>query len=350
MTIIRRRMQTVIHRYAAANLQPVGARQVRGIAATDALSPVDGYSLVIGGGDLSRLQQGALSWNHVDPIGTVVDVSKAAHEILFTGDFGPQGVDEEIDALCRKCKAGLIKGVSLSFRIIKDEPINPGRPDLGMRATQWEALEIALCLVGVDPGAKITERARRRRAASEPGVTAMQANLPHLDQALDEHRAFGRHQSAIADATQRLDEHRSRFGTSLRGLHAAIAAGDPEAAAEHHGRCMRCMRGMQREMKAIGDSHQDGGDALLAIGRCMRSAGNILGLDASGAPIGDDDADDYNTNAGYPVDDGDADDQQLGRSTDYRRRQLDKRRLAAADPRRAEAEALRLVGQSYRTP
>jgi hypothetical protein len=342
----------VLHRFVPSDLQSVGAREFGGNAANPDLQS-DGYALDLSGGDLSRLEGPAapLLWMHDQNsmIGRITSICATPTAVPFRAQFLAPGASPCADKICRELKAGAPFGVSLSFMIDAWEPIVRGKPSEGKRATAWTALELSLCSVPVDSKCYVTERSRRR-AVAEPGVGKMQAALSPLAAALDAHKAFGLNHAAITDATQRLDEHRSRMGTSLRALTAAIQSGDTEAQAQHLGRCTRCARALNREMKKISHAHQDAGDELTGIGRALQSASTFLGLDASGAPIGDDDADDFDTNAGYPVDDGDADDQQLGRSTDYRRRQLDKRRLAAADPRRAEAEALGLVGQSYGTP
>ena len=272
---------SVITRFVAAKVESLGPRDFGGIAATDALNPQDDVALVMAGGDLSRLRDGKLSWDHRVPIGTITDASTTAHELLFRASFAPQGIDNEIDRLCAKVKAGVPMDVSLQFLVRKSEPIDPRKPGLGIRAIAWEALEIALVLVGADPGAKITARKSRKS-----GVSPMQAALTHTAQAIDEHQAFGRNHKEIADATERLDEHRSRLGTALRGLHAAVQAGDADQAADCHARCMRCMGGIQREMKAIGDRHQDAQDAYNAVNRALRSAGDVLDLGTQGEPTG----------------------------------------------------------------
>lgn len=319
---------SVITRFVAAKLESLGPRDFRGIAATDAPCAQDGIALVMAGGDLTRLQGGALSWDHRVPIGAITHASTTVHELLVCASFPARGVDAEIDQLCAKVKAGVPMDLSLQFAVRKTEPIDPKRPQLGVRAIEWEALEVALVLVGADAGAKIT--ARKSRRSGKP----MQTAISHCEQAMEEHRAFGRHHQEIADATQRLDEHRRPLGTALRGLHAAIQAGDHEQAAEHHARCMRCFGGIHREMKAIGDRHEDALTAYNAVSRSLRAAGDVLDLGTEGEPT-----------AGSTED-------HHGRSgnADYRRRQVDMLRLAAPpeiDERQAELEQLRQIGRGY---
>jgi hypothetical protein len=313
---------SIIKRFVAAKLESLGPRDFRGIAATDALCPQDDVALVMAGGDLARIQGGTLSWDHRVPIGTITHASTTAHELLISASFAPQGVDDETDRLCAKVKAGVPMELSLQFQVRKSEPIDPKRPGLGFRATAWEALEVALVLVGADPGARITARKSGKSGAP------MQTAINHCQTALDEHAAFGRNHKEIADATERLDEHRSRLGTALRGLHAAVQAGDQEAAADCHTRCRRAITGIGREMKAIGDRHQDANDAFNAVNRALRSAGDVLDLGTQPEPAAGSTEDPH------------------GRSgnADHRLRQLDVHRLS---PRQADLEELRRRGESY---
>ncbi|HEX3948214.1 MAG TPA: hypothetical protein VHW95_00020 [Steroidobacteraceae bacterium] len=266
---------SVITRFVAGHLTSLGPREFRGIAATDALCVQDNVALVMSGGDLSRLNK--LSWNHEDPIGTITQKTATANQILVEASFAPPGVDDAIDRLCAKVKGGVPMDLSMQFIVLESEPIRPGRPDLGTRATKWQALEVALVLVGADPGARITARKSRKSGVSMSAIY-------HCQTALDEHAAFARHHAEIADATQRLDEHRSRLGTALRGLHAAVQAGDSDTAADCHARCMRCMGGMNREIRAIGDRHQDATDAYNAVQRALRSAGEAAGWEVGTQP------------------------------------------------------------------
>lgn len=313
MTIIHRRMSgTIIHRYAAGNLQAVGARQFRGIAATDALC-ADGYALDIAGGNLDRLQNGALSWNHREPIGSILETSKAQHEIRFLAEFDSAGVDPEVDVLCRKLKDGGIKGVSLSFDVRESVPLPGGR---GLRATKWDALEIALCLVGVDPGAQITQRSQAMLRTSD----AMTAQLAHLEQAIEARRAVGRHHAEMADTVGRLQDHDSNAGTALRAARRAAAAGDTQTAIECVGRCNRSLDGMKHESRLLGDRHNDAVEAHTNLARAVEDADDAL-VQSSG---------------------GTADDQG-GRSADFRRRQRRLAELSDFERRQRQLEVLRLA-------
>jgi hypothetical protein len=271
----------IVTRFVAAQIQTLGPRDFSGIAATDALCEQDDVALVMSGGDLGRIQGGPLSWDHKLPIGTIQRARTMARQLMIDASFAPQGTDEFIDKLCARVKNGVPVNLSLQFRIKTSEPITPGRPDRGIRALTWEALEVALVLVGADPGAVITARSARRRGNNAMSkAAAMTSAGSHAEAALDEHAALGRHHGDIADATQRLDEHRSRAGTALRAFKAACEAGDTDGAADAHQRCMRCLKGMNRELRAIGQSHSDASEAYGALVRSMRAAGGSLGISA----------------------------------------------------------------------
>jgi hypothetical protein len=155
----------ILTRFVPGTMNSLGARDFGGVAATDQLCD-DGYALVIAGGDLSRLQNGPLSWNHKAPIGEILSAKKTISEVLITARLAAAGVDEEIDTICDRLKGGVPFALSLQFQVIEKTPIVPGHPERGIRATKWEALEVALCLVGVDKDAKVTSRSILRTSST----------------------------------------------------------------------------------------------------------------------------------------------------------------------------------------
>jgi hypothetical protein len=271
----------VLQRFIRSSFSPVGPREFRGNAGSPDLQS-DGIALDLLGADLSRMQGGPLLWSHgrdaPDPlIGTVKQMTATATELPTLAEFLPAGVDEFVDDLCRKLKAGAPYGLSLSFTIEEFERLPGG---VGLRATAWTAYELSLCAVPVDSKAVITARAKKD--------AIMQKALNSCDTALDEHRAAGPHHSALADSVERLAEHRSRAGSGLRALHRAIAAGDADQAAECHARCQRSLDSMARELHTIGDRHQDATDAHGALMRAMRDVGGALGSDTQQGGTEDD--------------------------------------------------------------
>jgi hypothetical protein len=259
-----------------------------------------------------------------------------SQQIVARVRFPPTGISERAEECRGLIKTGFINGVSVGFDPMDGEPLDPRNPRGGMRITDWDLIEFSFCCVPVDPNALIVSRARSgaatARSRQKRGASPMQSALTHCDRALDEHRAFSRHHEEIADATQRLDEHRGRLGTAIRSLHAAIESGDHDQIADCHARCMRCVGGMQREMKSIGDRHQDATDAYNAVSRALRSAGDLYELGNEGEPTAGSTGEHH-------------------RSRQRRQREADRLRLNAPAPqqtarerRLAEAEQLRRGG------
>lgn len=204
---------SIVTRFVSAKLETLAARQFGGIAATDALVPQDNTSLFMPGGDFTRIVGGPLSWNHEYSIGTVQRVWTTAHEMHFVAEALPEGVDKFVDGLVARLKSGVPQQVSLQFMVDEAEPIDPRRPDRGIRATKWTALEISLVLVGADPGAKVTARA-----------------------------ALFRRKTAMSNSLERAREAASLIGERNRAALEAHARGD--------------MSGLHRQLRAI-DSHID---------------------------------------------------------------------------------------------
>lgn len=151
----------VVVRFVAGKVDALGAREFRGVGATDSLCPQDNVALAMSGADLRRIQHGPLAWDHTTPVGTIKRAWTTAHELMIDAAFPPAGTDTLADQLCAKVKAGLPMNLSLRFAVTSAEPIVPGRPERGIRATGWEALEVSLVLVGADPAAFVTARAAR---------------------------------------------------------------------------------------------------------------------------------------------------------------------------------------------
>jgi len=150
------------YRALAGNLESVGPREFRGVAATSGMKD-DGIDLVMAGGDLSRLENGApLLFNHNPDhiLGRILSVRATATALPFTATFANAGVSAHIDEKCALLKDGILKSISLGFMIDESERRDTGsRP--GIRALRWTALEISLVAVPLDSAAVVTSRARR---------------------------------------------------------------------------------------------------------------------------------------------------------------------------------------------
>lgn len=298
----------------------------------------DGHILIPQGVKFENYKRNpVVLWNHdVEnfPVGRAETLSVQSQQIIARVRFPPTGISDRAEECRGLIKSGFINGVSVGFVPLDGELLDPCNTRGGMRITDWELIEFSFCCVPVDENALVTSRAKPGavpRRSSRRGAKPMQSAINHCQTALDEHQAFARHHTEIADATQRLDEHRSRLGTALRGLQAAAQAGDNDAAADCHARCMRCMNGMNREMKAIGDRHQGAGDAFNGVQRALRSAADAGGWDVGTEP--------------EPTA-GSTEDKHGRHSADWHRRQREARELEAA-PRRAEVEELTAIARRY---
>jgi hypothetical protein len=266
-------MTEVLRRFIEAPIQTVGAREFRAIAATSALQ-LDGWALSMSGVNLERFSdgRGPLLYEHdrQDVLGTVSKIAPVGKTLPMTGKFFSAGINELADDICAKLKDGGPFWMSVCYQIDQMRPISQTQPTAGMLATAWTLLEVSVTSVPVDPKAIVTARSRRGQSSSP---AAMQAAIQSCDGAIDAYRAAGRHHQEIADATERLNEHRTKAGTALRNLKSAIESGDKESAAECHARCQRQMAGMHRELQAIGDRHGDAMDCHSVISRALRAIG-----------------------------------------------------------------------------
>jgi hypothetical protein len=275
-SVSRRSAPITLHRFMAASITPVGELEFGGTAATAELQS-DGYALSMDGGDISRLKSGhaPLLWMHKQDhlIGRILTATATARALEFRATFPSTGTNALADEKRKLVKDGILRGVSLGFVIDEWEPIQPGNPKAGRRATRWTALEVSLCPIPVDSSGMITERARRATRS-----TQMNQAIPQVDAALEEHRALGRHSTEITEASERLDQHRSRAGTALRDLKSALQSGDQDKVAECHQRCMRSMNRMRSELKAIGDRQSDALDAHSAMVRSLGAVDDMQEL------------------------------------------------------------------------
>lgn len=165
--------------------------------------------------DLSRLNNGAPlldshgQWSLSDVFGVVERAWLEGGQGMATVRFSER---EEVAPFWRDVKAGIIRNVSVGYRVKKymiEE--REGQPEI-RRAVEWEPVEISLVPIGADPGAGtrsdpetypcIVERAATRRQEnpmsnkSEAGATDPVPNNPPVN--VDEVR-----QRAIADERAR---------------------------------------------------------------------------------------------------------------------------------------------------
>lgn len=106
--------------------------------------------------DVSRLKQGAVPFlkDHRRGIDQVLGI---VEEARFDGEQGTAKVRfserEEVQGLIKDIQSGILRNVSVGYRVKKFEKIgeNEGVPVL--RATDWEPLEVSSVAIGADPNA-----------------------------------------------------------------------------------------------------------------------------------------------------------------------------------------------------
>lgn len=164
-------MQTIT-RQVIGRVSTIGPRSFQAIAATDKLCS-DGFALRMPeGADISRLNSGRanLLFSHDAIIGKIVRAWFEPHQLMFEGEFAPQGVSQLADDQCRLLKASILNSCSLCFDVNEKRKISGG-----FIATKWEALEVSLCAVPIDSGAYVTKRAHRAgKVLNSANVEALQ--------------------------------------------------------------------------------------------------------------------------------------------------------------------------------
>lgn len=111
---------------------------------------------------LDRLRNGAPlldSHNGYDLGGQIGVVEKARIENgvgIATVRFPSEGIDAAADAIFRKVADGIVRNVSVGYRVHRLEKQKSGEEETPvMRATDWEPYEISLVPMGADPAASI---------------------------------------------------------------------------------------------------------------------------------------------------------------------------------------------------
>jgi hypothetical protein len=274
---IRRLAPEILTRFVPGTMSSLGARDFGGVAATDQLCD-DGYALVIAGGDLSRLQNGPLSWNHKAPIGEILSAKKTASEVLITARLAAAGVDEEIDKICDRLKGGVPFALSLQFQVIEKTPIVPGHPERGMRATKWEALETALCLVGMDSNAKVTSRSMSVRSRSSTRAEREARVREIVDNGKERRRAEA---VRILERVIRDDKHPGFAGAPYAGLTKEDDVSKSENMREARGHLARALR-RHKELSGHHDELAESVDKVREIHRGLTKTLGDLGIEDKG--------------------------------------------------------------------
>lgn len=145
-----------------SNASGLGPREVRVIASTE--NPDRGKDqMVMSGCRLNAfLKNNVVLFNHQPdcPVGNAdVAIKSGRLEALVT--FAPEGASDEVDEICNLVKSGVLKGVSIGFLPIVQEPIKGG----GYKIKEWELLEISIVAIGMNADALVVQHSIGNRGA-----------------------------------------------------------------------------------------------------------------------------------------------------------------------------------------
>lgn len=149
-------VQTLERRFDAPMVEDLGDRRYRVVASTPSVAR-DGMRVPLRAWQLDNFRANpSLSWGHggeLPPIGTVPEIALERDYLAATIEFLPEGVFDFADLLHRCWKAGALRAVSTHGGI---KSMTTERGADGSHVGVVEAIELAelaVCRVGVDPGA-----------------------------------------------------------------------------------------------------------------------------------------------------------------------------------------------------
>lgn len=87
------------------------------------------------------------------PIGTWSDLRVEGGKLLGRLNLAARGTSQRIDELIALVEQGILRAVSVGFRPIESEPLNPKEPWAGLRYLKQELLETSLVSVPANPAA-----------------------------------------------------------------------------------------------------------------------------------------------------------------------------------------------------
>lgn len=119
---------------------------------------VDSYGDVVDpdGWDLRQFKRNPIAlFGHSSgfPIGKWSDVRVEGGKLLGRLEFAQEGTSPRIDELRKLVDQGILRAVSVGFRPIKSEPINPEKPYGAQRYLKQELLETSLVSIPANPAA-----------------------------------------------------------------------------------------------------------------------------------------------------------------------------------------------------
>ena len=178
--------------------------------------------------DLSRLNNGAAvlnahyAYDIVDVVASVVPGSariengKGVCRIRFV----EAGVDPDSDKIWAKVKGGILRNISVGYRVITVEERQEGDQIPVHRVTRWQPMEISLVPIGADDGAVVRSEERERRTTytatiHRTGDEAMKdKNQPGGEAAAPEANAETRSETVETQAAETAEQRAAALSTA----------------------------------------------------------------------------------------------------------------------------------------
>lgn len=107
---------------------------------------------------------GTILFNHNPnmPIGKSLQINRQGNQLIATGQLAEAGTDGEIDKIWSLMKQGIIRGISVGFRVLKDGRRTPSRKDIqdfgkDVRSiiTRWKLIEFSVTPIPCNQAATV---------------------------------------------------------------------------------------------------------------------------------------------------------------------------------------------------
>jgi len=130
----------------------------------------DGHIVDMRGLDMSAfLRSGTILWSHDPKLPVGIPISgrvDAAGNLQMTIQFAPDGASVSSDECRKLVKAGIIRNMSIGFKVIEAQQIDPKRAQGGKRITRSELWEVSFVSIPADPGAVVKSRGKEDSEAA----------------------------------------------------------------------------------------------------------------------------------------------------------------------------------------
>jgi hypothetical protein len=182
----------------------------------------------------------------VEPGSATVDGKEGRATVRFSDR-------EEVAPIWQDVQSGIIRNVSVGYRIWRYERTPPAQPGevAVYRAVDWEPMEISLCPIGADAGAGVRARSEGREAATNPceivDVNRAGARNQEVTVTEEEKKAA----AAAAAAGQPANAVRTTDATTSTSAATATPAVAAEERAKIQAEAAKAERARQAEIRSI---------------------------------------------------------------------------------------------------